>query len=71
MYRAICSALALVAGCTPAQDARGPDPLEPKANVPAAEYRSAFDGYRPFAEQELRDWRKANEEAGAAAGRQK
>jgi outer membrane protein TolC len=30
------------------------------------EYRSAFESFRPFAAQELRDWRTANEELGAA-----
>lgn len=68
MQRTICIALALAAGVATAQEARPPDPLEPKAKVPPAEYRSALDGYRPFAEQELRDWRRANEEVGAGGG---
>lgn len=32
------------------------------------EYRSAFEGFRPFAAAEPRDWRKANEAVGAAGG---
>jgi outer membrane protein TolC len=32
------------------------------------EYRSAFEGFRSFAAEEVRDWRKANEEVGAAGG---
>jgi hypothetical protein len=32
------------------------------------EYRSAFEGFRSFAAEELRDWRKANEEVGSAGG---
>jgi hypothetical protein len=43
-------------------------PRDPAAKVPAVEFRSAFEGYRPYVEQELRDWRKANNEVGAADG---
>jgi hypothetical protein len=58
----------LLAGTAVAQDGR-PGPLDPKAKVPPVEFRSTFAGYRPFADQELADWRKANEEVGAAGGR--
>lgn len=69
MYRAICIALAaLAASSVAAQEARRPDPADPKAKAPPAEYRSAFDGYRPFADEELSDWRRANDEVGAAGG---
>jgi hypothetical protein len=57
---------AVLAGTAVAQS--GPNPLDPKAQTPPVEFRSAFEGYRPFLEQELRDWRKANEEVGAAGG---
>ena len=36
--------------------------------VSPVEYRSAFADYKPFADQELVDWRKANDEVGAAGG---
>jgi len=36
--------------------------------VPPVEFRSAFDGYRPYADPDLRDWRRSNEEVGAAGG---
>ena len=58
----------LFAGLGVAQDAGRSDPRDPKAKVPPAEFRSAFEGYRPYADQELRDWRKSNEEVGAAGG---
>jgi len=32
------------------------------------EFRSAFEGYRPHAEAEPRDWRKSNDAVGAARG---
>jgi hypothetical protein len=68
MVRSICIALAaLAAGVAAAQEARRPDPADLKAKVPPVEYRSAFEGYRPFADQELRDWRKANAEVREAA----
>ena len=43
------------------------NPLDPGAKSPAVQYRSAFEGYKPFAERDLSDWRKANDEVGAAA----
>ena len=61
-------ALALAAGAAAAQDAPRAHPGDPAAKVPPAAYRSAFEGYRPFAEQEVASWRKANEEVGAAGG---
>ena len=36
--------------------------------VPPVEYRSAFADYKPFADQELANWRRANDEVGAAGG---
>lgn len=68
MRYALLVALALAAGAAAAQRAPQPDPRDPSAKVPPAAYRSAFDGYRPFAEQDLGDWRRANEEVGAAGG---
>lgn len=59
----------LLAGVAVAQGDGRSDPRDPKAKVPPVEFRSAFEGYRPHAEQELRDWRKSNEEVGAAAQR--
>ena len=59
--------LALAASAAHAQGERRPSPSEPKAKVPPVEYRSALEGYRPFAEQERRDWRKANEAVREAA----
>ncbi len=56
----------LLAGCAVPQDRA--TPLDPKAKAPPVEFRSAFEGYRPFADQDLADWRRANEEVGAAGG---
>ena len=57
----------LLAGCAATQTERRPDALDAGARVPPAEFRTAFEGYRPFAEPELEDWRKANEEVGKAS----
>jgi hypothetical protein len=51
-----------------AQDDGRRNPMDPQAKVPATEFRSAFEGYRPFAEAEPRDWRKSNEDVGKAGG---
>ena len=48
--------------------APAPDPKDPAARVPLRVYRSALEGYQPFAEEEVTGWRKANEEVGAAGG---
>jgi len=58
----------LVAGMAVAQGDARPDPRDPRAKAPPVEYRSAFEGYRPYADPEPRDWRKSNEEVGAAGG---
>ena len=58
----------LFAGAAVAQDAGRTNPLDPQANVPLMEFRSAFEGYRAFVEPERRDWREANKEVGAAGG---
>jgi hypothetical protein len=58
----------LLAGAAVAQSDGRANSTEPQAKVPPVEFRSAFEGYRPFVDQETRDWRKANEEVGAAGG---
>lgn len=58
----------LFAGLAVAQGVDRSDPRDPTAKVPPVEFRSAFEGYRPYAEPDLRDWRKSNEEVGAAGG---
>jgi hypothetical protein len=58
----------LLAGTTAVQGDNRANALDPRAKVPRVEYRSAFDGYRPFAEPQVRDWRAANEAVGAAGG---
>ena len=58
----------LIASLAAAQGADRPDPLDPRASAPPLEYRSGFADYRPFAEQDLADWRESNEAVGAAGG---
>lgn len=58
----------LFAGMTVAQGDGRPDPRNPQVRVPPVEFHSAFEGYRPYAEPDLRDWRKSNEEVGAVGG---
>lgn len=38
-----------------------PDPVDPKASVPEARYRSALSTYQTFAEPQVAPWRETNE----------
>jgi hypothetical protein len=64
----VLALLAFAAGAAHAQGERRPNPMDPQAKVPPVEFRSAFEGYRPFADQDRRDWRGANDELGSAGG---
>jgi hypothetical protein len=59
---------AVLGGCAARQAEPPVAARDAQAKVPPVGYRSAFEGYRPFAEQELADWRRANEGVGAAGG---
>lgn len=61
MHRPIVIALAALAASTVAAQEARPNPTDPQARVPGVEYRSAFEGYRPFAEEKLAPWRESNE----------
>jgi hypothetical protein len=64
----------LIAGTAVANGDGQRDATDPKAKARGVEYRSAFEGYRPYADQELRDWRKSNadvRDAGGHAGHQR
>jgi uncharacterized lipoprotein YmbA len=58
----------LLAGCAAGQADVRLGSLDAQAKVPAVEYRSAFESYRAFKDEELQDWRGANDEVGAAGG---
>lgn len=58
----------LLAGAAVAQSDGRPDSRDPRAKAPPVEFRSAFEGYRPYADPERRDWRESNEQVGAAGG---
>lgn len=49
-------------------EARRPDPMNPKAQVPGTVYRSAFKNYRPNAEAEVGSWTDANQTVHQAGG---
>ena len=59
--RFLIALAAMAAGAAAAQSSGRPDPTDQKAKVPPLEYRSAFEGYRPFAEEKPAPWRDANE----------
>ncbi len=45
-----------------------PDPADSRASVPAVQYRSAFDGYRPLGDESIASWKNANEQVGRNGG---
>ena len=55
-----------LAACAGDRAVAPPNAREAQAALPLVEYRSVFADYKPFADQELADWRKANDEVGAA-----
>lgn len=59
---------ALAAGTATAQSGPRPDPADPEARVPAATYRSAFEGYRRAEDAARASWREANEEVRRVGG---
>ena len=61
-------ALAGLAAAADAQEPAKRDPTDPWAGVPAAEYRSAFSGYRAFSDEKIAPWRESNDALKGAAG---
>lgn len=67
MYKQMLFALAAATAGSAAAQAR-PDPADAKAKAPPVEYRSAFEGYKPYAEPELAPWRAVNEDVRRVGG---
>jgi hypothetical protein len=62
MQKSVVFALAaMVAGAAAAQGDARRDPASPQAKVPPVTYRSAFEGYRPLADEKMAPWRQSNE----------
>lgn len=69
MRQVMLALLALFAGGAAFAQGEGKnDPRAPDAKVPPAIYRSVFEDYRPYREQELAPWREVNEEVARAGG---
>ncbi|MDP2240749.1 MAG: hypothetical protein Q8K18_11390 [Burkholderiales bacterium] len=51
-----------------AQQAARPNPSDPAATVPPANYDSPFAGYVPHQDQEVASWRGINDEAARIGG---
>ena len=69
MRQVMLALLALFAGVAAFAGGEGKtDPRAPDAKVPPVTYRSVFEDYRPYREQELAPWRQVNEEVARAGG---
>ena len=64
----VVAMLAVAPLAAPAQQAQRSAPAEPRAANPTAEYRAAFEGYRPYADPEIARWREVNDEMGRLNG---
>ncbi len=58
---AACLVATLAAQAQPAAKAARPDPLDPKASVPALRYESSFAQYRRLGDEKPVSWRDAND----------
>lgn len=43
-------------------------PADPAAPAPAAAYQSAFEGYQPYRDEPIKDWRAVNDEVARVGG---
>ncbi len=65
----VALAIAFTAGCTSVPPApAGPDPASAAAAAPAVAYRPVFEGYQPYTDQPVGNWREANDAVGRAGG---
>ena len=67
MSQALSQALA-PALAQPTPDVRRPDPLDPKATVPALRYESAIAQYRRLSDEKTVSWRDANDTVARIGG---
>lgn len=66
---ALCAVFTALASWAPISGAQNtPDPADPAVGVPAATYRSAFDGYRKMGDEPVADWRASNDAVAKAGG---
>lgn len=61
-------AACLIAGTTLTVLAQTPVPPMPSAAPTPLQYRSAFEGYRPYVDADPIPWKRANDEAAAVGG---
>ena len=64
----LLAVLAGAVGTALAQGVNRAGAIDPRAKVPPVEFRSAFEGYRPFVDPDMRNWRRSNDEVGNAGG---
>lgn len=67
LWISFAASAALYSAAAATQPAR-PAPADPSARTPGVEYRSAFENYQAYKEQEIANWRAANDEVREAAG---
>lgn len=68
-FAALCCACAAfwVTPATAQQSAKT-GPADPRAEVPATQYRSAFTDYQSFRDEKPASWREVNDEAARVGG---
>ena len=68
MQKLCCVTLGMLFSAMASAQSARPAPGDPAAKVPPVHYQSAFENYQAFREQEIANWRGANDEVRDAAG---
>ncbi|MGA0025719.1 MAG: hypothetical protein ACO3F9_13905 [Burkholderiales bacterium] len=63
-----CACAALWLTPAAAQSSANGHPTDPRTEVRAQQYQSAFTGYQPFREEKTASWRDVNDEAARVGG---
>jgi hypothetical protein len=66
--RVFAAAAATLALAAPAGAQPPPRPDDPAVRTPPSAAPSAFEGYRPFRDEEMKPWREVNDEVGRLGG---
>ena len=68
VFRCLAMVFSMLAGTACAQQTPGPARPPSQEAAPSSTYRSAWSGYRPFADEKVTSWKDANDEVRRIGG---